>query len=1274
MDAPSVSPDRRQRVDEARARWISRLIDLSPRNNLLYFRELKTGTLDLTASKPDLLAKLLDGSEVPLHKLLPDADRDRLKTQARQIARKARQNFDERGIDTLHIAAGMAAWKSQDPSRRPPESAVIMLPVKIEVRVRSDAVLRRTGEPRLNDVLLHVLAHQFNRTLDPEKIIAAADTEPERDGDSFDLDALLRKVQTLAEGIPDFQVRRRIALGNFFFQKIAMVRDLEFLGDQLAAHDVVAAFAGDTPAQSAMGTAAAQAKVDPRSLDQVPPRNEFLVIDSDSSQHQAIAAALAGTTCVIQGPPGTGKSQVITNLIAAATAAGKRILFVAEKRAALDVVRNRLTHNGLGHLALDLHGADTSRKQIALKLRDALESLSRGELVLSDEPLDRLAQRRSTLNEHADRMHRPRQPSCLSVFELLGKLLRWPVTNVVPLRTRFRSPTLDALTPSAVNEIRDLLTSAAAEADLFLRTDPSPWVNAQLADGAAAQVAIDLVATMNDQSLPEAIKLTHDVLSPLGGTLPPTLPARLEVLQVLRVAIALRERYQPALFTQALASYATALEPADGGWLARLLAKLTNSAYRAALNAVQSVAVPGVAPTPQQLRLDVVQARGLLERWHNLGFTVPLHDTTYLSSLTAGAIDRAIGTIAGCLQQLDHITRIVGAHIGGLSVDELTQALSSLRSDQLTPRKLPSVRKVEHALERQYGLGALLQELRSTRPSADTWSALFEQAWLASCLDRAITEDPDLASFNGIVHEKLAEEFRDLDRSALKLSQARVAQLHHRAAQAVLASHGDQAAIVRREAEKKARHIPFRKLIDQAPDVLTTLFPCFMCSPLSVSQLLPGERKLFDIVVFDEASQILQEDAVCAVARGDHTVMAGDQHQLPPTPFFADMSGELDEEIAEEADDDPMAGFESALARMSSFAPSWMLQWHYRSRDERLIAFSNRHIYASRLVTFPGPGAGVPPLSHIKVEAASNGGEEDSTGEEVSRVVELILAFARKQLASPAEKRNTLGVIALGITHAERLQNALDQALEDHPELDAYFDPGAADPFFIKNIERVQGDERDAIILSLGVTKRQNGRVSLTRFGPLNSRENGYRRLNVAITRAKESLTLVSSFSHHDLDGSDNASRGVQLLREFLQFAANGGHYQQNAAGPTSAPQSIYADVAEALVVKGIHVMTHWGTSTYRVDLVARHPTRPERFVLAIECDGATYRSAATARERDRLRQQHLQALGWRFHRVWSVDWFNNREAELERLVKSYQQAVAVADSADGQGVSEQPA
>jgi len=1236
-----ISVERRGIVDRAREGWIRSLIDLSRRNNLLFFRPLKTGTVDFSEGDPLMIAELLAGETVALARLLPDADDARVAARAKEIRRRAVANLEEKGLQTLFIAFGMATWPTED-GARPPESPVLLIPVSVEVKGREGRTVtfRRAGDIQVNLVLLHVLQVEHGCEVTSESLLEASGGE-NADG-AFDPAAVFARLTQLAAGIPGFAVTPRVVLGNFSFQKMAMVKDLRELGAEMAQHDMIAAIAGDTTARRAI--CAARSDIDPRDLDLRPPQEEFLVKDADSSQQRVVAAVLASQDGVIDGPPGTGKSQTITNLIATLAARGRRVLFVAEKRAALEVVLRRLEEVGLGHLALDMHGADVSRREVMQQVAFSL-NLIREAVPVDLSNIDRrLEDRRARLNQHVSRMWLKRAPARLSVYEIQGRLLR--LSAEANVSTRWRGASLDHFDAEAAAAVQMLLREAGGFGGLFLRDDPSPWTGTTLPDGAAVQGAIDCVGSIAKTYWPGVRRSLAAITETTGLPAPGSLKEAEALVLLLEDVAGTLELYQEAIFQQDLNSMAAALAPAGRGLLFATWAWCSNVQFRKArrlarlLHRDRRVLVA-------RLLTEVTMAANQLRRWRSLA---PFPSTPS----RVREVQNARNLLKALLGDLDKLTRYLGrGNLRELPIASFERLLDNLAEDTSTPYRLPRLYEIERELD-QHGVGPLIGELRTRKLDRSAWPQAFEHAWLYSCLDRARSEDPALAGFNGQTHQQFVEEFCRLDREWLKLAAARIRRAHAVRAITVMNENPQQAFLVQHEAAKTTRHLPLRKLLAQAPDVLTVVRPCWMASPLSVSQLIPAGRMYFDVVIFDEASQVLPEDAICSIVRAPQAVVAGDQRQLPPTSFF--VAGEDEEEDIGEEEPPPTVGFESVLDVMTGFLqPLWTLEWHYRSRDEALIAFSNKHIYKGSLITFAGPGGPPAVTRELVPSIPDQDGQEESAPLEVKRVVELVLQHAAER---PKER---LGVIALGIKHARRVEAAIEEALRSRPDLDEFFDQTHHERFFVKNLERVQGDERDAIILTIGAGKDRTGRVDYRQFGPLNA-EGGERRLNVAVTRARRRMTLVSSFSHHDLD-PDRSRQGVKLLRLYLEYAAtNGRHLGEEGPTPISL-NPFELDVHDALTAKGLDLIPQWGFSRYRIDLVARHPRRLGQFVLAIECDGASYHATPTARDRDRLRQQHLEGLGWRFHRIWSTDWFMRREEEISRALEAFRRAVDDADS-----------
>ena len=353
------------------------------------------------------------------------------------------------------------------------------------------------------------------------------------------------------------------------------------------------------------------------------------------------------------------------------------------------------------------------------------------------------------------------------------------------------------------------------------------------------------------------------------------------------------------------------------------------------------------------------------------------------------------------------------------------------------------------------------------------------------------------------------------------------------------------------------------------------------------------------------------------------------------------------------------AGFESILDALGSVLRFRQLLWHYRSRDERLIAFSNAHIYDRTLITFPGISGGRV-LRYVPVPRQP-GADTNSPAPEVDAVVGLILQHARER---PEE---SLGVITMGIRHKDRIEERLRQCLRDDPELAGelaeFFDESREEQFFVKNLERVQGDERDAIILSIGYGKDDRGGLPY-RFGPLLT-EGGERRLNVAITRAKNRITLVSSFSSRDMNPERSDAEGVKLMRQYLQYVESDGTNLGDQVLDKPALNPFEVDVRDTLLRRGLKLTAQYGTCGYWIDFAVQHPAQPGRYVLAIECDGATYHSSQSARDRDRLRQEQLERKGWRFHRIWSAEWFHDKDACANKAIAAYHSAVRDVDEGE---------
>ncbi|MBQ3811678.1 MAG: DNA helicase, partial [Kiritimatiellae bacterium] len=549
-----------------------------------------------------------------------------------------------------------------------------------------------------------------------------------------------------------------------------------------------------------------------------------------------------------------------------------------------------------------------------------------------------------------------------------------------------------------------------------------------------------------------------------------------------------------------------------------------------------------------------------------------------------------------------------------------------------------------------------------TLPAADGTAAL-RKRYCERFVRTVLDADETLRSFFGNGQDALVATFGRLDQEIADLSRRMIlARLSLRAIKAkkdpALLS---ELALLNHEVAKKTRQLPPRTLLQRLPGLLPVLKPCLLMSPLSVAQYLPPESDGFDVVVFDEASQLTVWDAVGVLARGKQAVVVGDPKQLPPTNFFQ----KADPGAAEDAepDEDAVEDLDSILDECKAAGvPEQALLWHYRSRHESLIAFSNERYYGGKLFTFPSAavarkGLGV---SRVKVE----GGVYDRSKTRTNRKeAEAVVAAVVERLLDPAFQDKTCGVVTFSMAQQGLIEDLLDEEQVKHPEIQRFFDSSLPEPFFVKNLENVQGDERDAIFFSIGYAPDEKGFFAMN-FGPLN-RPGGERRLNVAVTRAKEEVVVFTSIDSTQIDLSRTAALGATHLREFLAYAEKATREAAAAggAGGASSPSEpsigdFEREVADFLRLNGYTVDERVGRSDYRVDLAVRRQPDDGGYAIGVECDGAMYRDAASARDRDESRRGVLEGLGWRMARCWCLEWWFDREGAQRKLLAEVDAAV----------------
>ena len=525
---------------------------------------------------------------------------------------------------------------------------------------------------------------------------------------------------------------------------------------------------------------------------------------------------------------------------------------------------------------------------------------------------------------------------------------------------------------------------------------------------------------------------------------------------------------------------------------------------------------------------------------------------------------------------------------------------------------------------------------------------------------------PILANFRRISHERMKVEFSTLDREVIKLNGKMLAYEIDKnkkvpeGTTGIKASERTEMPLLYHELTKQRRHLPIRQLIKRAGHAIQALKPCFMMGPLSVAQYLEQDAVRFDLVVMDEASQLRPEEALGAIVRGNQVVVVGDQKQLPPTSFFERLLEGQDDGEEEEESPAALSGTESILDICHQlFHPVRNLKWHYRSQHESLIAFSNHQFYNGKLIVFPSPFERSPRLG-LRYRYIRNGIYRDRQNfPEAQQVVDAILEHT---LRRPEE---SLGVVTLNQTQRDLIEELFDKKLRDSQESQAFLSRWENEgwPFFVKNLESVQGDERDVIFISTTFGKAPETTKVRQNFGPI-SRPAGWRRLNVLFTRARKRIELFTSMFPEDVIVDETTPAGTKALREYLDYAKT-GVLSSIELGQREPESDFEIAVGNMLKVRGYDIVPQLGVTGFFIDIAVRNPDRPGEFLAGVECDGASYHSSGSARDRDRIRQEILEALGWkgRIFRIWSTDWFYEPNREIERLLSFLEERQRVSRS-----------
>ena len=1235
--------------------WSTQLRDMGRRNALLYFKETKSSSFKIL--KPDIFSLyervVINGRPIyaPLPEEKPKTLFDKLDEDTtnekndniplrddefssnnpinqlnkilKNLKYRSRLIREEQGFNALYLGFGVLKWQEGLESEFS-YAPLILVPIEIEQTssVERPQIRQFEDDFVVNPTLRDKLTIDFGISIE----------EINQDMSVEELNSYFDKVNERISKFKGWQVCNDAVVGIFNFQNLLLINDLKTNSKFYEIHPIIKMLSGlnDESFDDSLSL------IKPTELDdKVDPRNVFQILDADSSQQEAIEAAKQGVSFVLEGPPGTGKSQTIANIIAESLAAGKKILFVSQKSVALDVVHRRLAQKGLGEFCLEVHSYKKNKK-------DVIQDLGKSLFTVRDDNKKDITQRkkeliriRSTLNEYVKELHLPRYNLNISLFSALG--------NVAKLQDypdiRFSINDIEAIT----DEQHDIRLSTIREIstydEIISNYNSHPWKGVKLRN-----ITIQDSEEIEEhfQKIVNTIALLEEFANDFSKALNLIKPTRLdEIFTLLNVLMT----YKPIVFSMEY-------EGLINRYLSEYnsVSKVFKIQYwkdRSKLRELQW----GIEKLPFETIVQLLKEINKIPRINNSKVLLnSIPELDYQRITFANEWKSQLFRLLGFVSNLYHTNetpKLINNFYDSL-IDDLKIWLQA-RSNQTN--LLFRWVNFNNLLDRgkNIALDEFIEKAFESKISPSVWENVYDRRFYLLLSDHIIQSIPILSKFQGLTHEALIKRFRQIDRELIEQAGLEIREklFKTRPETPWVQAGSAETIILKKELNKKRRIKPLRILFSEIPNLILNLKPCLMMSPHTVCQLLDPEVYEFDIAIFDEASQIPPEYAVSTITRAKQVIIAGDRHQLPPTRFFQTLgSDDYDDENYEIED------FESILNACDAInLPSKMLLWHYRSEDESLIAFSNLHFYDNKLLTFPNSknDNGNVGLEFVFVKDGiyrrGKGGRDNPI--EARKVAELVLESLQKN------QDLSVGVVAFSQSQRQRIEQEIEQIQREKPYLNALFDYNKTEHVFIKNLETVQGDERDIIIFSIGYGKDELGNLSMN-FGPLN-RQGGERRLNVAVTRARKAVKLVSSFEPEDIDLSRTQSNGVKLLKSYMKAARDGINSIYNDVGPSFTAEfasPFEESVYNSLTKRGLRLQKQVGVSNYRIDFGVIDPDKPGRYILGIECDGATYHSSPTARDRDRLRQQLLEEkFGWTIHRIWSRDWFDNPNQEIVKIL-----------------------
>jgi len=1377
--------------------WKDSLMDLTKRNKLISFKETKSSTariiepdiysiFSLLAEKNKELKLKFETdfitkddkspppvSDIDLKKkeILTQTNNENNNRTFHNIRQRMIASLQEQGINTLFCAFGFCKWYDPEKPNDPLKAPLVLVPVKLtRLTVNGPYKIQRFEEDIIINPAFLKKLKEFGMTVNElEDLSPISDEEQEDENNALETEAgnklnvLKKYLEHFTEKIKiqrGWEILEECYLGLFNYHKFVMYKDLEKNEKMIAENPFLKAIATGIydPTDKA-------AQENPLELDHIPYENQYQVLDADSSQLEAIEEVKKGKDMVIQGPPGTGKSQTIVNIISELIANDKKILFVSEKQAALNVVKKRLEEKNLAPFCLELHSKKASKEEVYNQFEEILKISEVNESYEEKEDgfdFKRLSELRNKLIEISGIFNKRYGNLFLNTFDVYNELI--DLTDFKDLY--FNYPDFLGTDKNTLSKIKALFNRFNEKnikyfqyiRDIELFTFPgfnrrkgsafdkllneAREINKELKAHLDTERKNHWLDIVKDSE--EKIERNETIIEEISSTIPrdiqelPFMEIQKEIFseseceeieEYNRALADIKEDYlklqtqmteliqttnsDPEEFTESwqeideICHYLSDYKIEIFNLNLKKLKHLWETKYKSFFGRLM-----GGYSKNRQILLQNVQdyneedktfdcyqiinkAREMKKHFDYAGYfsteninnivqeirkcmdsfvknrSVITEKKERINSflqekglpvvIDDGIVsDKQHDTLKewfDALNSIKHRLLIlideVKGYYQGTFIKDLVR-LNTEKIDEIVDR-LCFIQKHRTEIERMkdnyielnhFKLGDFINQAVEKAINPKLYYLTFKKGLMERYEEHISAQNPAIYKFNSEKdYELIKNEFRKLDKEQLQNNVIRIAKKMIDSKPDYVFQKPCKAdlALLSREIAKKKWRMPVRKLFSLISEVTQILKPCMLMSPLSVSHFLDTSKISFDLVIFDEASQVLPEDSIGSIMRSGQVVVVGDNKQLPPTDFFKNAEN-IDNQINwDEGDTD--TNLESILDEVATIGVDKRpLLWHYRSRNEDLIDFSNNHFYDGELVTFPSnhfqnEDFGVF-FEYVK-DGVYDRGKTRKNLKEADRIAKIIFNYAKEH------PEKSLGVVTFNEAQRDAIIDILENMRKKDSSFEDFFNEDREEAFFVKNLESVQGDERDVIMFSIGYARDKEGKF-FQNFGPLN-KSGGERRLNVAVTRAREKNLVVSSIRYSDI--SPNMENGVKYLREYLMYAENASNWRKTKGNILDENSIFEKALLRRLEDNGYRVNSKVGNSKYKVDLAIVDNDNPGTYILGLLCDVHDSDTSKTIRDNERTREDVLQKLGWTTMRVWSIEWYKNPDRVFKKIL-----------------------